>query len=55
MQSASKVSEMQQSDIQVLGKSVDPANRTDARGFNPTPDRLETSAADGNSVCATFR
>jgi hypothetical protein len=46
---------MPQSDIQVLGKSVDMVNHTDARGFNPTPDRLETSAADGNSVCTTFR
>jgi hypothetical protein len=46
---------MPQSDIQVLGKSVDVVNHPDVRGFNPTPDRLETSAADGNSVCATVR
>jgi hypothetical protein len=44
MQSASKVSEMPQSDIQVLGKSADAVNHTDARGLNPTPGRLETTA-----------
>jgi hypothetical protein len=55
MQSASKVSEMPQSDIQMFGKSADAVNQTDARGFNPTPARLETTAADGISVCGTFR